>query len=88
MEKVLQKDFTGLSEDHLDCDNDAEAENNIAGIVYSHSTSKLVGDNVVEKHLKSSLVERLQEPEKTAAEIQREVSFCWICVFCFDEKEG
>ena len=75
LEKVLQKDFAGLSEDQLDREEADEPENNvggIAGVVYAHSTAQLVGDNIVEKKLKASLVDRLQEPEKTLAEVQKE----------------
>lgn len=79
LEKVLQKDFTGLSEDHLDREEGEEnegASSAIAGVVYAHAAARLVGDNEKEKALKSLLVGQLQEKEadktKTAAEIQRE----------------
>ncbi len=80
LEAIFQRDFDALNEQMLQEEEVVveEGENSLAGVVFSHSMAKLVGDNMEEKVLKTSLAQHLQESErvqqsgKTVAELKRE----------------
>jgi hypothetical protein len=85
LEAIFEQDYDALNAEMLQRDEEgaeeaATAENNaVAGVVYSHSTAKLVGDNQDEKALKNAMVQRLHDPQqhtpnggKTVAQRQQE----------------
>ncbi len=82
LEAIFQRDFDALNEQMLHHEQEQEVvvagEDSLAGVVFSHSTAKLVGDNVEEKMLKTYMAQHLQESErvqqsgKTVAEQKRE----------------
>ncbi len=76
LEAIFDRDFEALNEDMLavEDEDESKAHSALAGVLYSHSTTKLLGDDQGEKVLKFALAERLHEwvSAKTIAERQRE----------------